>query len=182
MINFAVQQKLTQHCKATMLFQFSSVHFSCSVMSDSLRPHEFSHCHIWLFFDPTDCSLPGSSVHGILQARILEWVAMSFSRGSSQHRDQTYISCLAGRLFTAEPLGNAKALYSASARAALPPPPTQKNPLYNSWYIFKKSRKIDVLLLSCLPGYYQFFYEYLIQKERKFSYSVVSNSLWPHGL
>ena len=39
--------------------------------------------------DPMDCSLPGSSVHGIFQARILEWVAISFSRGSSQPRDQT---------------------------------------------------------------------------------------------
>ena len=37
--------------------------------------------------DPLDCSLPGSSVHGIFQARILGWVAISFSRGSSQHRD-----------------------------------------------------------------------------------------------
>ena len=37
--------------------------------------------------DPTDCSLPGSSVHGILQVRILEWVAISFSRGSSRPRD-----------------------------------------------------------------------------------------------
>ena len=37
--------------------------------------------------DPMDCSLPGSSVHGILQTRILEWVAISFSRGSSQLRD-----------------------------------------------------------------------------------------------
>ena len=39
--------------------------------------------------DPLDCSPPDSSVHGILQARILEWVAISFSRGSSQSRDQT---------------------------------------------------------------------------------------------
>ena len=38
-------------------------------------------------WDPTDCSLPGSSVHGIFQARILEWVAISFSRRSSQPRD-----------------------------------------------------------------------------------------------
>ena len=47
--------------------------------------------------DPMDCSLPGSSVHGILQARIFEWVAMPSSRGSSQPRDQTcisYISCI----------------------------------------------------------------------------------------
>ena len=50
--------------------------------------------------DPLDCSLPGSSVHGILQARILEWVAISFSRGSSQPRDQTLASWIAGRLFT----------------------------------------------------------------------------------
>ena len=40
---------------------------------------------------PVDCSQPGSSVHGILQARILEWVAISFFRGSSQPRDQTQV-------------------------------------------------------------------------------------------
>ena len=53
--------------------------------------------------DPVDCSLPGSSVHGILQARIPEWVAMPSSRGSSQPRNQThisYISCIGGRFFT----------------------------------------------------------------------------------
>ena len=55
--------------------------------------------------DPMDYSLPGSSVHGILQARLLEWVSMSFSRGSSQPRDWTQVSCIAGRFFTAEPPG-----------------------------------------------------------------------------
>ena len=49
---------------------------------------------------PMDCNSPGSSVHGILQARILEWVATVFSRGSSQPRDQTWVSCIAGRFFT----------------------------------------------------------------------------------
>ena len=49
--------------------------------------------------DPVDCSPPGSSVHGILQARILEWVAVSFSRGSSRPRDRTRVSCVAGRCF-----------------------------------------------------------------------------------
>ena len=49
---------------------------------------------------PMDCSLPGSSGHGIFQARILEWVAMSFSRGSSQPRNWTGVSCIAGRFFT----------------------------------------------------------------------------------
>ena len=49
---------------------------------------------IWLC-DPMDCSPPGPSVHGISQARILEWVPISFSRGSSWPRDQTHISCIA---------------------------------------------------------------------------------------
>ena len=52
------------------------------------------------FCDPIDCSLPGFSLHGILQARILEWVAISFSRGSSQPKNQTEFSCIAGRFFT----------------------------------------------------------------------------------
>ena len=50
--------------------------------------------------DPVDCSLPGSSIHGIFQARVLEWVAISFSRGSSQPRDQSRVFCIAGRRFT----------------------------------------------------------------------------------
>ena len=55
-----------------------------------------------------DCSLPGSSVHSVFQARILEWVTIPFSRGSSQPRDQTCFSCtscIAGRFFTNEPPG-----------------------------------------------------------------------------
>ena len=50
--------------------------------------------------DPMNCSLPGSSIHGILQARILEWVAISFSEGSAQPRDQTQVSHIGGRFFT----------------------------------------------------------------------------------
>ena len=50
--------------------------------------------------DPMVSSPPGSSVHGILQARILERVAIPFSRGSSQPRNQTQVSCIAGRFFT----------------------------------------------------------------------------------
>ena len=51
-------------------------------------------------FDPMDYGLVGSSIHGILQARILEWAAISFSRGSSQSRDWTVVSCIAGRFLT----------------------------------------------------------------------------------
>ena len=49
--------------------------------------------------DPIDCSLPSSSVHGILQARIVDWVAISFSRGSSRHREWTRVSHIGGRRF-----------------------------------------------------------------------------------
>ena len=62
-------------------------------------------CCAHFFCDPMHCSPPGSSVHGILQARILEWVAIPFSRGSSRPRDQTRVCCIAGRLFTSEPPG-----------------------------------------------------------------------------
>ena len=50
--------------------------------------------------EPMDCSLSSSSVHRILQAKILEWVASAFSRGSSRPRDQTWVSCFADRFFT----------------------------------------------------------------------------------
>ena len=75
----------TTATKMTSLKPSESV--SCSVVSDSVRPHMVY-------------NLPGSSVHGILQARILEWVAIPFSRGSSQLRNQTQVSSIAGRLFT----------------------------------------------------------------------------------
>ena len=69
----------------------SSVVFSRSVVSDSC--------------DPMDCSPPGSSVHAIFRARMLEWVALSFSRGSSWPREWTRVSCFAGGFFTTESPG-----------------------------------------------------------------------------
>ena len=66
---------------AQLLFLWGYVH-ACSVTQSCLI-----HC------DPMDCSLPGFSVHGIFQTRTLERAAISFSRGFSQPRDQTYISC-----------------------------------------------------------------------------------------
>ena len=70
---------------AVIVSLWTEVKWSRSVVSGSLRP--------------VDCSTPSSSVHGILQARILEWVAISFSRGSSQPRDRTQFSHIAGRCF-----------------------------------------------------------------------------------
>ena len=80
----------------TVLYVKRKWKWSCSVMSDSLQPRGLQPTrllHPW--------NSPGSSIHGILQARVLEWVAISFSRGSSQPRDWTWISHIAGRCFTA---------------------------------------------------------------------------------
>ena len=63
-------------------------------------------CPVPTLCNPMDCSPPGSSLHGISQARILEWVAISFSRGSSRSKDRTCVSCvscIAGRFFTTGP-------------------------------------------------------------------------------
>ena len=56
-------------------------------------------------FDPMDCSPPDFSVHGILQARILDWDAISSCRGSFQPRDGTQVSCIAGGFLLSEPSG-----------------------------------------------------------------------------
>ena len=66
-------------------------------------------------YDPIDCSQSGSSVYGILQARILEWVAIPFSRGSSWPRDWTWVSCIVGRFFTV--WANRKALWFSPGRS-----------------------------------------------------------------
>ena len=71
-------------------------HLCCACLVTQSRP---------TLCNSMDCSPPGSSVHGILQARILEWVANPFSRESSQLRDQTRVSCIAGRYCTTEILG-----------------------------------------------------------------------------
>ena len=71
------------------------------ILGDLCMLSRFS--HVRLFVTPMDCSLPGSSVHGIFQARILEWVAMPSSRGSSWARDQTcisYVACIGRQVFT----------------------------------------------------------------------------------
>ena len=71
------------------MFAFLSRYLCVCVTQYSL-----SLCH------PMDCSPPGSSVHGIFQERILEWVVIPISRGSSPSRDRTWVSCIAGRFFT----------------------------------------------------------------------------------
>ena len=75
---------------ALPLWEFSPFLTACGLIAKSCPT----------LFDLMDHSPSGSSVHGISQARILKWVAISFSRGSSQPRDRIQVSCIAGRLFT----------------------------------------------------------------------------------
>ena len=80
------------------LFPASSCHWASIISTEPTFPNSMSVCSVaqWCptLWDPLDCSPPGSSVRGILQARMLEWVAISFFRGSSWPRDQTPISCI----------------------------------------------------------------------------------------
>ena len=102
----SVRTMQTYVCYWTLIFTSSQSHreatappFTC------LRAQSLSGVRLC---DPVDCSLPVFSVHGIFQAGMLEVGAISFSRGSSQPRDQTRVSCvscIACRFFTAEPLG-----------------------------------------------------------------------------
>ena len=83
-----------------------------------------------------DYSPPGSSVHGILQARILEWVAIPFSRGSSWPRDQILVSCMAGRFLT------------VSLVSFEPHVSKMKTVAHNLLFSFKIRRKLTCFLLA----------------------------------
>ena len=101
---------------AITILYWSTLEHLLSQLTVYVRAHLWNMCmHTTLLQScPTlcksmDCSLPGSSAHGILQARILKWVTMPSSRESSQLSDQTCGSCIAGGFFTPEPPG--KPLY-----------------------------------------------------------------------
>ena len=79
-----------------LLYEVNTIISPISQMK-TMRPARLT-CPQSFFYHPMDCSLPGSSVHGICQAGILDWGAISFSRGSSWPRDQTRVSCI-GRQF-----------------------------------------------------------------------------------
>ena len=74
---------------------------SCSAVSDS--------------FNPMDCCPPDSSDHGIVQAKVLEWVGIPFSSGSSRPRDRTQVSCIAGRWFTNWAISEAQFTYESES-------------------------------------------------------------------
>ena len=84
--------------------------------------------------NPMDCSPPGSCIHGILQVRILEWVAIPFSRGSPQSRDRTWVSCIEGRLFTV--WATRQAFYQVHAKRWKPLLLPKKKYIYIYIYIY----------------------------------------------
>ena len=81
-------------------FDFHKYAFTDEPNKKTIYPLHEQHALCPTLCDPMDGSLPGSAIHGIFQARILEWAAISFSRGSSQPRDQTRVSCIADRRST----------------------------------------------------------------------------------
>ena len=102
----AIYLKKTLKDTCTSMFTAAHTHIHTNGILLSHKQNEVTQLCLSLC-DPVDCSLPGSSIHGILQARTLEWVAISFSRGSSQPRDRTCVSCIAGRRFTLWATGEA---------------------------------------------------------------------------
>ena len=92
--------------------------------------------------DPLDCSLPGSSVYGIFQARILEWIAISFSRRSSWPRDWTRVSRLVSRCFTVWATREALIDYVCALETDI--------------LLYHHNRMIEVRILTCLGSDYCF--------------------------
>ena len=100
-------------CVSCIAGRFFTTDANCEAPRNGCR-HARSFESFLTLSDPMDCSPPGSSVHGIFQARILEWVAMPSSRGSFWPRDRTCHSCnscIVGRFFTAEPPGKHTLLF-----------------------------------------------------------------------
>ena len=125
---------LTKWKTVLTLLIFTSIHMSECVRIAQSCPT------LW---DHIDCSPPGSSVHGILQARILEWVAISFSRGSSWLRDRTWVSCITGRFFTIWAT-------SESESRSVVPDSLQPHGLYSPWN--SPGQNTGVGSLSLLQG------------------------------
>ena len=133
----------------------------------------------------TLCNPMDYKVHGILQVRILEWVAFPFSRGSSQPRDRTWVSCIAGGFFTNwgiretlwfENSWQIQCLYSISLFVFLRRVSSENLLSYN-----KKKKKESIQGKETLVKFYLFWSAMHIPSV-KFSCSVISDSLWSHEL
>ena len=98
---FGLSAEQTFHRKATL--QFPGLPILWTSLFFNVYAKSLQSC--LTLCNPMDCTLPSSSVYRIFQTRILEWVAISYSRGSSPPRYGTWISCIGGRFFTTKPPG-----------------------------------------------------------------------------
>ena len=108
-----ISERMCNYFSSSTQSQVSKVESCC--LTYALMRAQLHISRVWLW-DPKDPSShpTGSSVHGFLQARILEWVAISSSRGSSQPKNQTHVShifCIAGRFFTYQATWEALYMY-----------------------------------------------------------------------
>ena len=102
--------------------------------------------------DPMDCSLPGSSVHGIFQAIVLEWIAISFSGGSSGPRDRTQVSLIVDKRFTAWATREALDMLYSSNKKHSPILRTLQDWLYNyQWLSFFSNTYLQTHSLRAAP-------------------------------
>ena len=107
--------------------------------------------------DPMTAAPPGSTVHEIFQARILEWVAISFSRGSSWPRDQPLVSCTAGRFFTDWATREANATYKVCHDIS----PALSDLVHSVWYSLGPSVLLQMALFHSFNGWVIFYYLYV---------------------
>ena len=93
-VTYYVSRTVTKTEKTSAFVEFTTPLERDNIQNENESVKSLNHVRLC---DPMDCSLPGSSVHGILQARIIEWVAIPFPRASSWVRDQTQVSHIVGR-------------------------------------------------------------------------------------
>ena len=153
-------------CGSTVLPKFKQVLQALGFFLSSRKytKERVSHSVVSDSFDPLDCSPPGSSVHGILQARILQWVAIPFSRGSSQPRDWTQDSCITGRCFIIWTTREAPKELHAAAAKSLQSCPTLCNPRDSSQpgssvpgILQAGALEWVAISFSIVPSYFLFF-------------------------
>ena len=147
---------------------------------------------VWLSVDSMDCSLPGSSVHGILQSRILERIAIPFCRSSSEPRDQTQASRTAGGFFTVWATRGAPSFYTSCLFTgiiifwAIIPliSPSFSSSCSSTMFSEKSSLTTHPTALLCTPSsalsHHPLFLSWCVCV--CWVTSVMSNSLRPYGL
>ena len=132
--------------------------------------------------NPVDGSMQDSSVHGILQARILEWVAISFSRGASWPRDQTHVSCT-GRCFTTEPPGQVVHIWLTSRK--LPNCVPERQYTFLSYQTCMRVQLFHIHINTCYLSFLFFLshpFKHWVDHKVHSHFSILSYETWMNFL